>query len=612
MATTANVIYTRQSPCKKPKQCGCPACLGLACLDRPRFFAGQLLTEEELNGEQAYLLAKNRLHNRYLHGPGVVCGLEVTCSDCEGQVNISTGYAIDPCGNDIIVCEPTSFPLLDAISKCCQRSARKQDDCDPYQPPPAKGCEDVEQTWCVAIEYVEQQARPVTPLKPQKTTGCGCGSGSHNGKSNGPSNACGCGKPPGQCSCASQASTSPASSATAVSCEPTRIRETYCFSVLEEPESCKNLLKQWKRGDNDAVNVLASYLQLIPEDSLLGQIIACWTCAFQILSSTAKNDDWQILMLAAEQKLDDHVTVEQLHAALCRLRQAVIDLFQAAPHSVRCQLLEKLGHIDCPGPQDPAPGLPGYKKQVAPIIRNLLTAVVQYLLDCVCEAFLPPCSPDPLDNRVILACVTIKDGKILRICNFGCRSYAGAFPSLYYWLSAIPIASIIKMALELLCCGPDLPLYTYLDRLDPKREKRVALVDNNFGGARILAARAVEWLDKVTFKKFRDAVAPGFEDVVGLNNHLGLDVANVEPAMAEAHVTAHFREIRSDAEMTAAPSARISVARPGDQVLAYVKDGKVVGFAAYTSEERLRDKEAEIDRTLAEMKALRDELRGHR
>src|SRR6266566_7982376 len=152
--------------CKTHKpQCGCPACRGLACLERPRFFAGQLLTEEELNLEQAYQIAKNRLQNRYLHGPGVVCGLEVSCSDCEGQVHIDPGYAIDPCGNDILVCEPTTFDLAEAITKCCERSTRKRDDCDPYQPPPAKGCEEVESTWCITIEYREKQARPVTPLK---------------------------------------------------------------------------------------------------------------------------------------------------------------------------------------------------------------------------------------------------------------------------------------------------------------------------------------------------------------------------------------------------------------------------------------------------------------
>ena len=73
-----------------------------------RFFAGQLLTESELNTEQAYVIAKNRLHNRYLHGWGVVCGLEVVCA-CEGFVHVKSGYAIDPCGNDIIVCKDTDF-----------------------------------------------------------------------------------------------------------------------------------------------------------------------------------------------------------------------------------------------------------------------------------------------------------------------------------------------------------------------------------------------------------------------------------------------------------------------------------------------------------------------
>jgi hypothetical protein len=44
---------------------------------RPRYFAGQLLSEVDLRDEQAYQIAKQRLHNRYLHGYGVVCGLQV-------------------------------------------------------------------------------------------------------------------------------------------------------------------------------------------------------------------------------------------------------------------------------------------------------------------------------------------------------------------------------------------------------------------------------------------------------------------------------------------------------------------------------------------------------
>ena len=38
----------------------CPVCHGLVSAERPRFFAGQLLTETELNSLENYVLAKNR------------------------------------------------------------------------------------------------------------------------------------------------------------------------------------------------------------------------------------------------------------------------------------------------------------------------------------------------------------------------------------------------------------------------------------------------------------------------------------------------------------------------------------------------------------------------
>src|SRR5690348_15337026 len=95
--------------------CTCQVCTGLECAERPRYFAGQLLSDKELTSEQAYTLLKNRLHNRYLHGWGVVCGLQVACSDCAGFISLKPGYAIDPCGNDIIVCADQEFNVLKAI-----------------------------------------------------------------------------------------------------------------------------------------------------------------------------------------------------------------------------------------------------------------------------------------------------------------------------------------------------------------------------------------------------------------------------------------------------------------------------------------------------------------
>jgi hypothetical protein len=86
---------------------GCDCGTGM-CTDesfkRPRFFAGQLLTEDDLQAMMDYVVGKNRLHNRYLFGEGVVCGLGVTCHPCGGgSVMVAPGFALDCCGNDLVL-----------------------------------------------------------------------------------------------------------------------------------------------------------------------------------------------------------------------------------------------------------------------------------------------------------------------------------------------------------------------------------------------------------------------------------------------------------------------------------------------------------------------------
>ena len=85
----------------------CPECGGLECLCRPRFFAGQLLTEQDLNRLEGYIIAKNRLHNRYLVGHGVVCGLEVRCH---------------PCGNLVTVTRATPSMAAATTSSCARKT----------------------------------------------------------------------------------------------------------------------------------------------------------------------------------------------------------------------------------------------------------------------------------------------------------------------------------------------------------------------------------------------------------------------------------------------------------------------------------------------------------
>ncbi len=82
-------------------------------LTRNRFFAGKLLTPEDLELEQQYFREKLKRHNRYLHGFGVVTGLAV--SQSASNVTVSEGLAIDCEGNEIIVTDPlvlaTPLPL---------------------------------------------------------------------------------------------------------------------------------------------------------------------------------------------------------------------------------------------------------------------------------------------------------------------------------------------------------------------------------------------------------------------------------------------------------------------------------------------------------------------
>ncbi len=72
-------------------------------LRRPNYFSGRLLTESDFTAEQAYHRERSRVHNRLLHGWGVVDGLDVRSTG--GRISVSPGAAIDPQGDVVIVHE---------------------------------------------------------------------------------------------------------------------------------------------------------------------------------------------------------------------------------------------------------------------------------------------------------------------------------------------------------------------------------------------------------------------------------------------------------------------------------------------------------------------------
>jgi hypothetical protein len=84
-------------------------------LERPRYFAGQLLGVEDFQLEQDYIRQRLRRLNREVLGWGVVHGLDVSIGpDDSGpgdRVVVAPGFAIDGYGEEIELCGPATAGL---------------------------------------------------------------------------------------------------------------------------------------------------------------------------------------------------------------------------------------------------------------------------------------------------------------------------------------------------------------------------------------------------------------------------------------------------------------------------------------------------------------------
>ncbi len=134
-------------------------------LERVKYFPRQLLTADDMKADQEYFLNKLRRHNRYLHGWGTVCGLEVLSAatdELPWRVEITKGYALGPWGDEIYVGESVFLDL----ARCGPGTVT--DPCDPeflHTPGSAAGLQ-----LFMAIKYAECLAKPVRAMP----AGCGC------------------------------------------------------------------------------------------------------------------------------------------------------------------------------------------------------------------------------------------------------------------------------------------------------------------------------------------------------------------------------------------------------------------------------------------------------
>lgn len=72
-------------------------------LQRPAFFSGQQLRAADLGAVAAYHRELSWLHNRSLHNWGIATGYSVTGARGDSQVRVSTGFALDCQGHELIL-----------------------------------------------------------------------------------------------------------------------------------------------------------------------------------------------------------------------------------------------------------------------------------------------------------------------------------------------------------------------------------------------------------------------------------------------------------------------------------------------------------------------------
>lgn len=557
--------------------CCCAACVGLETAERPLFGTGQTLTAADLTALQDYVQTKNRLHNRYQHGWGVVCGLEVLCHDCEGSVSIRPGYAIDPCGDDIVVGDAVRYDVIEAIRDCTRVARKRPSDCDPWVPPQDEGCGDALSYWCVALEYREVE----TAVGQRLTTGgqacdtigkggggsCGCGGG--------------CG---GDCGCGGQkARTKPVTSYTPPSivasnaCAPRRVRECFDVTLIPRKEPCSPSLTGRDTigvSDNQPLGLIG---YLIPEKSLLRNILDCVIKDVQTVTERLTTQDQAVIAQLASgtptQLAASGLNLDQVHLAICHMRAAVLEILQDDNGTTRCQLLRATAEVKLapPEPSNDSTNTGGenradYIARAQQMAADLLAAWIQAILDCICRAFLPRCPEDPCDARVELACITVKNGKILSICNHSCRKYAGAFPSTFYWMSLIPLIPLFARALASLCCRPDLlrrnsplvnDLMPLLDQVDPTGNLRREIAKDDFALPRRYVAMAAKFADTPVLpalsQQFEKAATSVIKPKDQATTPTKPDVDNVREELAalRAEVTAIRAEM---APVAAAPT----------------------------------------------------------
>jgi hypothetical protein len=482
--------------------CGCGRASALGTprdgtFTRPVFFDGQLLTSDDLEALVGYAHGKNRLHNRYLVGSGVVCGLEVGCSRAHpGGVVVRPGYALDCCGNDIVVACEQPVDLNELVAELAA------DGCAEPCPPPteAKPTDDNDndkndaddkddnnagggdqqakpqpRRYELVVEYAETPADLMAPYATDDEDGRGCEPTRYREGYRFALRCPGerCDQPQGllgALACCAEAerhltrleeASSVARQLTAASGEP--IGAAPSREELEEAR--KALSKEPELPPAVRLAAMAVRLANAGQASQASRALRDVNEAMDRVRAAATDPlssarvdalEEQLGSFAARVREPERTVADRLLAAgvvsgkpvgdtlrslLVEARDWALCWWEQRP-TTHCRAAERLERLRLPA-DDQAEEL----AKAAPIV---IAAIRQIMVDCVCAALNPPCLPCE-DLAVVLAEVTIDGCEVVEVCNL-VRRYALTGTALRYWL---PVDWLLCHVEQFCCDEPD-------------------------------------------------------------------------------------------------------------------------------------------------------------
>jgi hypothetical protein len=334
--------------------------------ERPNYFCGHLLTDADLTLQQRYFREKARLYHRTLDGHGIVCGLRLTCDhDCSGKVLVSRGYAIDNCGNDLIVAE--QMPV-DVVSLLTQKGLIPQEaGPDPCRPEHVKSECDFQQCFYVTISYQEEETDFAAPL----VSGC-----------------------------------QPMVS----ECEPTRISETVKFDVVDGLPSEKSTEFSLKRRLESAFKIFSE-----------GPFAQALQKHHKLLSEVVNPPSSE-----GSSKASEHRHAE-FHKLFYELRGLLLLYFNQHPDKYNCSIERQIRKVRFPeihGKSEKA--LETYLEELRDAFTSLLALAWQHAVSAALGELVPACHEACEADPIYLGTVVVENGRLVRVCNCP-RSYVWSF-----------------------------------------------------------------------------------------------------------------------------------------------------------------------------------------